>query len=362
MNGTTYSQPALTSFGAAYERVTAALRAHGSRGHGNTWQCPAHDDQHPSLSVNQGEGKVLLYCHVCGRDATEIIVKAIGLEMHDLFDDSSAGQVDRVCTMMERMAHHAFTGRTALTDRDVLLAVVKLAREHGSLCVICASRVISELSGVHHDTALASLKRLAGKEILLYAGKASGGASRYELAHNPTVFYQPGASISPFHVNTVGKRAASEQAAPFAPTNQGITLTKRGMLVWCALADDPMTDQEIAEQTGIPRSTVNRILRIKLARLEYAIKTPDGWIKGYHVYNPDTDNFAGHIAEDRKARHQRERKQIARVRKARKYREDAREMPGDVSATPDVARDSSGDFTGYGVDYIRALQAREVSL
>ena len=41
----------------------------------NGWQthCPAHGDENPSLSLNEGEGgKILVYCHA-GCDQTEVI-------------------------------------------------------------------------------------------------------------------------------------------------------------------------------------------------------------------------------------------------------------------------------------------------
>ena len=46
--------------------------------------CPAHDDNHPSLSVTEGDnGRVLLYCHAgC---STESVLRAIGLSFRDLF-------------------------------------------------------------------------------------------------------------------------------------------------------------------------------------------------------------------------------------------------------------------------------------
>lgn len=49
-------------------------------------RCPCHDDQHASLSVARGEdGRVVLYCHACGPDATPRIVERLGLRMADLF-------------------------------------------------------------------------------------------------------------------------------------------------------------------------------------------------------------------------------------------------------------------------------------
>lgn len=69
----------------AYARVTEALNAAGSKGRGTAWQCPAHEDRSPSLSVTNGRNGVLLNCHAgC---ATEEVVGALGLAMADLFDE-----------------------------------------------------------------------------------------------------------------------------------------------------------------------------------------------------------------------------------------------------------------------------------
>lgn len=59
-------------------------------GDGFSARCPAHDDQHNSLSVRLGEdGRVLLYCHAgC---SSEAVCKAIGLEIRDLFEPKATG-------------------------------------------------------------------------------------------------------------------------------------------------------------------------------------------------------------------------------------------------------------------------------
>ncbi len=51
---------------------------------GWTAKCPAHDDRAPSLSISEGaDGRTLLKCHAgC---ATPDILKALGLQMSDLF-------------------------------------------------------------------------------------------------------------------------------------------------------------------------------------------------------------------------------------------------------------------------------------
>lgn len=53
----------------------------------NSWmaQCPSHDDKKPSLHVTQVEDKILLKCQAGCQ--TETVVKAMGLEMADLFTD-----------------------------------------------------------------------------------------------------------------------------------------------------------------------------------------------------------------------------------------------------------------------------------
>jgi hypothetical protein len=48
-------------------------------------RCPAHDDRHPSLSIRENDGRILVHCFAgCPVDA---VVAAIGLEMRDLFAD-----------------------------------------------------------------------------------------------------------------------------------------------------------------------------------------------------------------------------------------------------------------------------------
>lgn len=69
----------------AVDRVHGALAARGCRGQGTSWQCPAHDDKAPSLSVHRGNSGAVLHCHAgC---ATEDVVDALELTMADLFDE-----------------------------------------------------------------------------------------------------------------------------------------------------------------------------------------------------------------------------------------------------------------------------------
>lgn len=73
----------------AFERVRDSLHAAGKRIENNrqnhfTAQCPAHDDNSPSLGVDDKGDKVMLHCYAgCSPDD---VLAAIGLEFKDLFD------------------------------------------------------------------------------------------------------------------------------------------------------------------------------------------------------------------------------------------------------------------------------------
>lgn len=73
----------------AYERLIGALRSTGKRvdDHGAraAAQCPAHDDQQPSLSVTRIDQSVLLYCHAGCQ--TDDVLGVLGLSQRDLYDD-----------------------------------------------------------------------------------------------------------------------------------------------------------------------------------------------------------------------------------------------------------------------------------
>jgi hypothetical protein len=61
----------------------------GVQRHGEQWEgrCPAHDDEHASLSVTLGRKGIVLRCHA-GCDS-EAVVRAVGLSMSDLFYESA---------------------------------------------------------------------------------------------------------------------------------------------------------------------------------------------------------------------------------------------------------------------------------
>jgi putative DNA primase/helicase len=75
------------------ERVLSRLSDHHPAGSGFAARCPAHEDMQASLSISAGDdGRALLHCHAgC---ETSAIVKALKLEMRDLFPVNANGHAN----------------------------------------------------------------------------------------------------------------------------------------------------------------------------------------------------------------------------------------------------------------------------
>jgi hypothetical protein len=90
----------------AFDRMLSALEGAGSRvtgsGRQRKAQCPAHDDRDPSLSVTDGNDRVLIRCHK-GCD-TDDVLAALGLASRDLFDESRRDQPRRLVVAEYRYA------------------------------------------------------------------------------------------------------------------------------------------------------------------------------------------------------------------------------------------------------------------
>lgn len=69
------------------EALLARFPTKRRAGDGWSVRCPAHEDQHASLSIAEREGKLLLRCHA-GSCTTEAIAQALGLTLADLFVDA----------------------------------------------------------------------------------------------------------------------------------------------------------------------------------------------------------------------------------------------------------------------------------
>ena len=99
------------SQGSALHQVLSRLQGVKRSGTGYVALCPAHNDRHPSLSIDElSDGRVLLHCWA-GCD-TESIVSAIGLTMSDLFPQSGRKPSRHRKTKAERQEEDVYKRQT----------------------------------------------------------------------------------------------------------------------------------------------------------------------------------------------------------------------------------------------------------
>jgi hypothetical protein len=85
-------------------KIVSALEAHGMKGKGASWQCPAHEDKRASLSVSAGkDGRALVKCHAGCKTAD--VLAAIGLEEKDLFPEREKRPMTKGTTKSATVEH-----------------------------------------------------------------------------------------------------------------------------------------------------------------------------------------------------------------------------------------------------------------
>jgi hypothetical protein len=123
----------------AQQRLIDALREAGQlvkdNGHRAMAQCPAHDDNTPSLSIRDNDGHVLIYCHAgC---ETAAVLDAIGWSLRDLYDNhqdviyrysdgrQTVRTVDKRFFQRGNTKGRALYGADRLTDGDRVVFIVE---------------------------------------------------------------------------------------------------------------------------------------------------------------------------------------------------------------------------------------------
>ena len=122
----------------------------------NRWtaRCPAHDDQHPSLSVREAEdGRLLMHCWA--RCDVQSIVDALGLAMCDLFPERdpapSAGHASErrpwnAASLIELAAFEAGVAVVVISDA---LHGREIGSEDLGRLAVAASRLADMREAVH---------------------------------------------------------------------------------------------------------------------------------------------------------------------------------------------------------------------
>lgn len=112
------------------EKLLAKLPDAKRNGKGWSAQCPAHNDQDPSLSVTEGDdGRVLVHCH--GGCRVEAVCNALGLKLADLMpDDTSTGSTPTEPRQARKKRQYRRRSQSK-TYETAKAAVAALERQHG---------------------------------------------------------------------------------------------------------------------------------------------------------------------------------------------------------------------------------------
>lgn len=223
-------------------------------------------------------------------------------------------QIDALTVWAER--RESWTGKTALTDQSVFLAVLSIARRTGKLSDIFASaREIGELSGYGHRTATRALTRIPvltmiRKDVDPFTPAIWGINTATQIFSNlpkwPIPTHSPG-------IRELG--GLNHDLYRF----RGIG--KNGRQILAALGDEWLTASEIASRSSVPERTVYR----KIERMKQAgLVEVQG--KGYkrrirRVQGADLSKAAEIIGtagagDKQRARHKAERQAVGRIKEA----------------------------------------------
>jgi hypothetical protein len=121
-------------------------RLHGVRRNGGGWmaRCPAHEDRSPSLSIRNGNGKILLHCF--GGCSIEAVCAALEIEVRELF--SKELEIDKLEPRILRKTQMRITGlRSRLTAADRERAVTVVLAEEANLDAAIARALALAVEG-----------------------------------------------------------------------------------------------------------------------------------------------------------------------------------------------------------------------
>jgi hypothetical protein len=95
----------MTGYGYLTGRIVDKLRNVQQTPSGIRATCPAHEDHHPSLDVDERGGKLLLCCRA-GCDQKRVI-EALGLRASDL-DEDAASREEKRTTKLQHVASYRY--------------------------------------------------------------------------------------------------------------------------------------------------------------------------------------------------------------------------------------------------------------
>lgn len=304
-----------TGPGKPLNRVTEALKANGRQNTRDMWQCPAHDDIHPSLRVrpaNRIDGVIVKCFAGC---ETADVMAALNLTMADLFNNPAPelSPVRQICaTLTRRGETYPWPGRAGRNHRDGFLAIVDRANQIDAYDMHMSCRELAPLAGFGKDAASTTLRWLADNQCIRFTRPARKLSAR-EIRLLPTALTQVDENPTLLYDSPIGSRKTSvgisTPAYDLTRSELAGVAGKTGIAVYLALTTEPQTRNAIAGAAGVSRDTATRKLRGVLRDLGLAEPDIGGWVKGARdpaTYDPATESLCGPIVATRIARYAKE--------------------------------------------------------
>jgi hypothetical protein len=181
----------------AYRRLIDDLadRIVSENGHRAMARCPAHDDNHPSLSLTDIGGRVLVYCHAGCQTAD--IVAALDRTMADLFDTRKGAEYRYTRRVVHRTPDKDFWQSGDTKDRSLFhieklpagAATVYACEGENDVLAIESDDCIAVCNAMGAGKAhLADWTPLTGKDVIIVAHRDEAGkkhaAQVEELVHS----------------------------------------------------------------------------------------------------------------------------------------------------------------------------------
>ena len=196
--------------------LLAHLSGVSPSGEGWNARCPAHDDQHQSLSVHHRDGKWLIKCHAgC---AWEQIIAALGLSPSNLFEAPSIREGGRPSPLDQRATAQPSPTSTSPRNAAAGLTLDQYATAKGLPVDFLKGCGISEFTYDHKPALRMPYLGAAGEELAVRFRISLGGDRfRWKSGAKPCLYGLHRLAEAPRSGSRPGRRA-NRTVTPFGTT------------------------------------------------------------------------------------------------------------------------------------------------
>jgi hypothetical protein len=319
----------------AMQRIESKLLQHGSSNQRDNWQCPAHTDRNPSLTLYRARDYKGAFPHCQAGCTLQSVLDALGLDVKDLYDERYEPKTNAVretiTRLRERMPYIQWHSRTALRDRAAYSIYLDLAWAACTLDVDLSCRRLAEMTIGSKATANRAQRKLCALGLIRPRGAAAQGDAKtwtvlttqqtdliVEVSEDGVV------GKDETHTKVTKTRTLPRVTSSMCLTNPhlegtelGQCLTNHGLAVVSALTVYPQSRNMVAKRAGVDPKTAGKWLR-EAARWELAVLTDDGWVAGLPLAEMAAEFVPGdgerHRVAEKKVLHARQRAEYLKNR------------------------------------------------